>query len=50
MACEEKARLLSDYETAAKKFSDAVTDLQKKWAHLRSPNTNGSIAQRTKRG
>jgi hypothetical protein len=30
MTCEEKTGLLSEYETAAKKFSEAVTDLQHK--------------------
>jgi hypothetical protein len=30
MACEEKARLVSEYETAAKRFAEAVTALQHK--------------------
>jgi len=28
MACEEKTRLVADYETATKKFSGTVTELQ----------------------
>jgi hypothetical protein len=30
MACEEKQRLVAEYESATKKFSDAVTELQRK--------------------
>ncbi len=30
MTCEEKSRLVSEYETAAKRFAEAVTGLQKK--------------------
>lgn len=30
MACEEKQRLGGEYEAATKKFSDAVTELQRK--------------------
>jgi len=30
MTCEEKARLVSDYEIAAKKFAQAVAELQRK--------------------
>jgi hypothetical protein len=29
MSCEEKARLASEYETAAKKFAEAVAELQR---------------------
>ena len=30
MACEEKARLVADYEAATKRFSASVTNLQRK--------------------
>lgn len=30
MTCEEKARLVAEYEISAKKFSEAVTELQRK--------------------
>lgn len=30
MACEEKSRLVAEYETATKKFANAVTELQRK--------------------
>jgi len=30
MACEEKQRLVAEYESSTKKFSDAVTELQRK--------------------
>jgi hypothetical protein len=30
MACEEKTRLMGEYETATKNFAGAVTELQRK--------------------
>lgn len=30
MACEEKTRLVAEYESAAKKFAAGVTELQRK--------------------
>jgi hypothetical protein len=30
MACEEMRRLVSEYETATKKFAEAVSDLQQR--------------------
>jgi hypothetical protein len=30
MSCEEKTRLVEEYQTGTKKFADAVTELQRK--------------------
>lgn len=37
MTCEEKARLMSEYETTAKKFSETVTELQRKMGTSTKP-------------
>jgi len=48
MACEEKQRLGGEYEATTKKFSDAVTKLQRKMGTSQKTTMTGSPAPQTK--